>query len=382
MPALSVRLPQLRKKGFRLSSIPSVALKQLFLQRTPLIDVRAPVEFSMGTLPGAINLPIMDDAQRAAVGTTYKQSGREAALILGHELVSGEVKQSRLQGWAEYIRANPKAVLFCFRGGLRSRITQQWLAEMGIHRPLIEGGYKVARQFLREVVDQHSQVNGPFIILSGPTGSAKTTILHDLKAIRPMVDLEALARHRGSAFGASQSRQPTQIDFEHAIALDLLRLSSGPERTRILIEDESRLIGRCAIPESLFTQMRASAVVYLDEPFEQRVENIFNDYVVNTPIGQGAEDAALAEFAKFKNAVKIISRKLGGLRAQEILNDLEDCERDYLSHKKLDQNRAWIAKLLRYYYDPAYLQSFEKRNPEVLLRGRADVVVDYLKQLK
>ncbi|WP_413575476.1 tRNA 2-selenouridine(34) synthase MnmH [Bdellovibrio sp. HCB290] len=363
-----------------MSNLTSADLRKLFLEKTPLIDVRAPVEFASGTLPGAVNLPIMDDAQRAAVGTTYKNSGREAALVLGHELVSGEVKEARLRGWAGYIRENPNTVLFCFRGGLRSKITQRWLSEMGVDRPLIEGGYKATRQFLRETVDQCSQQ--PLLILSGPTGSAKTTILNQVKHFLPTIDLEALAQHRGSAFGATAKAQPSQIDFEHAIAVEYLKLEEKQSASKIVIEDESRLIGRCAIPENLFTQMRASSLVYLEEPFELRVENIYNDYVVNTAIGSQNVEAALSEFAKFQNAIKTISRKLGGLRTQEILGDLELCEQDYLNHQKLDRNRAWIEKLLRYYYDPAYTQSFEKRNPTVLVRGRSNVILDYLKNLK
>ncbi|MEK2687869.1 tRNA 2-selenouridine(34) synthase MnmH [Bdellovibrio sp. GT3] len=363
-----------------MSRIATSELRKLFLDKTPLVDVRAPVEFSEGSLPGAVNLPIMDDVQRAAVGTTYKREGREAALALGHQLVSGEVKESRLQRWAAFIRENPDTVLFCFRGGLRSRITQTWLSEMGVNRPLIEGGYKVARQFLREAVDQSSQK--PLLILSGPTGSAKTKVLNQAKSFYPSIDMESLAHHRGSAFGATASPQPTQIDFENSLAVDFLRLTSVASTTGILLEDESRLIGRCAVPENLFNQMRASALVYLEEPFEQRVENIFNDYVAGTAIGKRDVEAALGEFTKFKNAVKTISRKLGGLRAQEILNDLEFCEQDYLKHQKLDQNRVWIEKLLRYYYDPAYSQSFAKRNPKVLMRGRGEAVLSYIQNLK
>lgn len=360
-----------------MSNITAEELKKLFLEKTPFIDVRAPVEFALGTLPGAVNLPIMDDAQRAAVGTAYKKSGREEALRLGHELVSGKVKEARLNDWAGFIRQQPDAVLFCFRGGLRSKITQRWLAEMGIDRPLIEGGYKAGRQFCRETVDQHSQ--NPFLILSGPTGSAKTSVLNRAAEFYPTLDLEALARHRGSAFGALAESQPTQINFEHAIAVKFLEVNPKSEAEKILIEDESRLIGRCAIPESLFKSMRASGLLYIEEPFDQRVENIFNDYVVKTAISGTNEEAALAQFAKFKQAVMMISRKLGGLRTQEILNDIGCAESEFLSQRRLEMNRAWIAKLLKYYYDPAYSQSFEKRNPKVLIKGRSDVILEYIK---
>ncbi len=106
-------------------------MTDLFLKETSLIDVRAPIEFIAGSLPGSINLPIMNDEERALVGTTYKQSGREEAIKLGHNLVSEDVKESRLQKWIEHILLHPEAVIYCFRGGLRSQITQRWLGERG-----------------------------------------------------------------------------------------------------------------------------------------------------------------------------------------------------------------------------------------------------------
>jgi tRNA 2-selenouridine synthase len=228
-----------------LDNISAAALTELFLKDTPLIDVRAPVEFVVGSLPGAINLPIMNNEERAMVGTTYKKSGREQAMAQGHELVSGEIKEQRLTLWAEQIQKQPETVIYCFRGGLRSQITQRWLGERGIKRPLIEGGYKKARQFLRDEIDQFSRQSS-MLILSGPTGSAKTNLLK--KSNYPNVDLEALASHRGSAFGAMATPQPSQIDFENTLAVTLMKLG----KKQVLVEDESRLIGRCAIPESFF----------------------------------------------------------------------------------------------------------------------------------
>lgn len=341
-----------------------------------MIDVRAPVEFALGTLPGAINVPIMDDAQRAAVGTTYKTLGKEEAVRLGHELVSGAIKESRLREWSRYIAEHPNAVIFCFRGGLRSKITQSWLAEVGIHRPLIEGGYKGARQFLRDTIDQYSRDS--FVILSGPTGSAKTQVLNRAASFYPSLDLEALARHRGSAFGAMEKPQPTQINFENTIATSFLHLAPERKSSPILIEDESRLIGRCAIPETLFNGMRASGLIYLEESFEQRVENILQDYVAE-PLRDDSNNVS-ALFGKFKNSIQMISRKLGGVRTQEILQDLKECEEACLKDpQNLHPNRAWIAKLLKYYYDPAYSRSFQKRNPRILMRGGAGAVMDYLR---
>jgi tRNA 2-selenouridine synthase len=134
------------------SNITAEYYKSLFFEDTPLIDVRAPVEFATGSLPNSVNLPILNDEERALIGTTYKTQGRETAIQLGHQLISGDVKEQRLQAWRSYIDLHPHAVIYCFRGGLRSQITQQWLKEAGIQRPLITGGYKAVRSFIIETI--------------------------------------------------------------------------------------------------------------------------------------------------------------------------------------------------------------------------------------
>lgn len=339
------------------------------------------MEFAVGALPGAINLPLMNDEERAAVGTTYKQAGRERAIELGHKLVSGEVREARLQKWREFIRCHPEAVLYCFRGGLRSQITQRWLAESGLQRPLIVGGYKKARAFLRDSLEKLSQTSN-MVVLSGPTGSAKTHLIQKAQGLYPAIDLEKLARHRGSAFGAYEEGQPSQVDFENALSVEMLRFNRESNHP-ILVEDESRMIGQRVVPESFFFKMRASKLIYVDEPFEQRVENIYYDYILQTSIGRGSQEKALAQFAKYRGSVQQISRKLGGLRTQEILIDLQEAELRFLvNDKDLEINKAWIGKLLSYYYDPLYKRSWERREPQLLFKGSESATFEYLKTLK
>jgi tRNA 2-selenouridine synthase len=118
-----------------------------------LIDVRAPVEFGQGALPRAVNLPLMDDEERRQVGIEYKQRGQDAAIALGQRLVSGAVKEDRVDAWVALLDDHPDAVVYCFRGGLRSQVSQQWLEEAGITRPRIRGGWKAMRQALCERID-------------------------------------------------------------------------------------------------------------------------------------------------------------------------------------------------------------------------------------
>lgn len=345
------------------------------------MDVRAPVEFEQGSLPGAVNLPIMNNEERALVGTTYKKEGRETAVALGHSLISGATKEARMKAWQEQIRQNPNTVIYCFRGGLRSQITQRWLREAGVERPLIVGGYKKARQFLSDEIEQFAK-SAPCLMLTGSTGSAKTQILQQASIDYPTVDLEALAHHRGSAFGAWEIPQPSQRDFENRMAVAIIKVRDRFTESPVLLEDESRMIGQRTLPESLFNTMRASPVIFVEETFEQRVENIFQDYVASTALGKDSEPEALQVFAKYRGAIEAISRKLGGLRAQEVLQDIAKSQEDYCSGRGLEANKEWIRKLLHYYYDPLYSKSLANRQPKVLFRGPPSEVLAYLRNLR
>ncbi|MGZ5278970.1 MAG: tRNA 2-selenouridine(34) synthase MnmH [Pseudobdellovibrionaceae bacterium] len=350
--------------------------RSLFIEDTPLIDVRAPVEFLLGSLPGSQNFPILTDEERAAVGTTYKEKGQDAAMELGHVLVSGQTKERRLQQWLQFIKEHPKTVLYCFRGGQRSQITQKWLQEAGTERPLIQGGYKAVRQFLMDESDRISKT-APLMVISGPTGSGKTKFVQSFQAVLPTVDLEDLARHRGSAFGAMTDPQPSQIDFENTLAVKILKLEDRlSNRIPVLIEDESRMIGARHLPETLFDRMRAALVVWIDDPIERRVDRILKEYVQN-PLENdpGGEKV----FAKFQKAVQAIHKRLGGLRTQEILQDLAQSEAAF-QKGDLEPNRAWIEKLLSYYYDPLYLKSLDRRQVSVAFRGNFEACQDFVQK--
>lgn len=320
--------------------------ESLFLNSTAWLDVRAPVEFQAGAVPESTNIPLLTDDERQQVGLTYKQQGPRAAIELGHRLVRAEIKETRVQAWRQFMEENPNAAIYCFRGGLRSQIVQGWLSEVGIERPLVMGGFKALRRFLLQTLD--TQLEGcNFEVVSGPTGSGKT---HFLRASgRMFLDLEALANHRGSAFGSYDTPQPSQICFENALAIELLKLRHHGEK--ILVENESRLIGKCIIPHKLFQKIRSSPKTRLEVSFDERIENIFKDYIVNSRLGQNNDPS---RFNDFRKSVMMISRKLGSLRAQEILADIEQSQSRFLNGQGLGSNRIWIAKLLKWYYDPLY----------------------------
>ena len=363
--------------------------KKILVEETALIDVRAPIEFSQGHIPGACNAPILNNDERALIGKTYKEKGQEAAVALGFQIISGEVKQERIRQWIQIIQKNPNTVLYCFRGGKRSQISQQWLKESGHQLALIEGGYKKFRQFLIDELKNSIQKN-QFLLISGPTGSGKTNFLGQLTKYKKTIDLEQLAHHRGSAFGYL-SEQPSQANFENELAKKFIQMDSPNKITDhaaenlFFLEDESRLIGRCITPPQMFEKMRSSPVIWIDEPIETRVNQIFVDYIEKTSIGEWAQhqeqnhsaldsnhslfQQGVQQYGYYQQALLKIKNKLGGLRFDEIQKALSHAQVEWIQQQKLESNRVWIASLLKYYYDPLYLNSLSRRQVRILFRG-------------
>ncbi|MDR0779340.1 MAG: tRNA 2-selenouridine(34) synthase MnmH [Pseudomonadales bacterium] len=353
--------------------------RTLFLANVPLLDTRAPIEFARGSFPGAINLPLMNDAERAAVGTCYKQQGQNAAIALGHSLVNGEIKTQRVAAWLAFAHTHPSGYLYCFRGGLRSQICQQWMQEAGCHYPRVRGGYKALRRFLLQTLET-LYAQQPLLVLGGRTGCAKTTLLQRMPAA---IDLEGLAHHRGSAFGKRVGGQPAQIDFENALAIAMLRTTTAQPTRALLLEDESKLIGRIVLPPRLRLAMKASPLVLLDAPLEARVTHSFRHYILHNLHDWQAALGASAGFAAFadelRQSLRNIQRRLGN-DAYAALHTL--LERALAAHAagNADPHRDWIAALLTGYYDPMYDYQLRKNTERIVFRGDADAVGEFIAQ--
>lgn len=346
--------------------------RSLFLEQVALLDLRAPVEFSRGAFPHAHNLPLMTDAERAAVGTAYKQQGQAAAVRLGHELVGGAIREQRIQAWLQFANSHPNAVLYCFRGGMRSQIVQQWLAEAGVVMPRVVGGYKALRSYLLTQLDSLADTLS-WCVLAGRTGSGKTDLL---TAQSRHLDLEGHARHRGSAFGRLPQEQPTPINFDNALAISLLQLQAQ-SHAPVLIEDESHLVGRLRVPPALFARMQQAPIVELRLPLEQRVEQVLQDYVVGLrhQYVQALGTVGVQAHADYlKAAMSRIRRRLGGLRYTQLAGRLEQALREGQD----DAHRDWIAPLLQEYYDPMYDHHMRTRRHRVLFQGDAQQVQGWL----
>ncbi len=350
--------------------------RELFLADTPMLDVRAPVEFEQGAFPRARNVPLMNDIERHKTGICYQQLGQEAAIALGHQLVNGDIKAARVERWVAFAKAHPEGCLYCFRGGLRSRIAQQWLQEAGITYPRVTGGYKSMRRFLLEQLEEGAE-SLALIVLSGRTGTGKTRLLEQLP--NP-IDLEGLARHRGSSFGRLLTEQPSQIDFENALAVHMMKANQTPERS-VFVEDEGRLIGRCALPVCLRDRMQKAPLMVLEQPLETRVEIILEDYVTGMTAAFQARDGDEPGFAAFREyllgALRRIRKRLGGLRHQQ-LEALMNAALDAQHHDgDLDGHREWIRTLLRDYYDPMYDYQLQQKEGRVIHRGSFEELLDW-----
>ena len=354
--------------------------KSIFLSGAPLMDVRAPVEFNKGAFPTAVNLPLMNDIERQKVGTRYKSHGQQSAIALGHELVSGEVKAKRIRDWQKFAQKHPQGYLYCFRGGLRSQLSQQWLeSEGGNPYPRVIGGYKAMRTFLIDTLES-AVAECSFVVVGGLTGTGKTEVLEQLANA---IDLEGHANHRGSSFGKHATPQPAQINFENALAIDFLKKRDGG-LGEFVLEDEGRHIGSCNIPLSLHEKMKAVPLVWLEDCTEGRVERILDDYVVKlrrefeTQLGE--EEGFNAFSHRLRQSLDNIYKRLGGERHKRLAQIMDSALAQQGLNGNVDRHREWIAQLLNDYYDPMYRFQRSQKAERIIFTGDQAAVVDFLRQ--
>lgn len=311
-----------------------------------LLDVRSPGEYAQGHIPGAIAFPLFTDEERARVGTFYKQKGPEAALELGLKYVGP--KMAGFVRKARELAPERRLAVHCWRGGQRSQSVAWLLRQAGFDVVTLEGGYKAFRRY---VLDSFDKNDWQIRVVGGKTGTGKTRILRALGALgEQIVDLEHLARHKGSAFGAiGEDPQPTVEQFENDLYNALSRLDPSQ---RTWIENESRSIGRVYVPEGFWARIKAAPLFNVEIPDEARIRNLLSDY-------------AAADPADLKAAFLKIDKKLGG---QHLKTALEALERG---------DFAAAARVALRYYDKTYqhgldnnrsadirLLTFEHGNPE------------------
>ncbi|PIE64817.1 MAG: tRNA 2-selenouridine(34) synthase MnmH [Desulfobacterales bacterium] len=351
--------------------------EEMVLEQRPLVDVRAPAEFSAGSIPDAVNLPLMDDEERHQVGLCYRQQGREAALALGKRLVSGAVREQRIGAWLTVLTESPDLVLYCSRGGMRSEIVQRWLYERtGRMVPRVEGGYKGFRNVLLTRLEPLSLAAAP-VVLGGRTGSGKTILLNRLEN---SIDLEAIANHRGSSFGRFITGQPCQADFENALAAALIRHSRSGFN-HLIVEDEGRHVGRCYLPLGLSDFFKTGTLVILETPLEERVQITFDEYVVASQkayckaFGESGTDLWQRMIGESGDR---IARRLGGERLKKMKALLAEAMGEQQETGSLERHKEWVRLLIADYYDPMYDYQLGKDSRNVIFRGDFDSVWAFL----
>ncbi len=354
--------------------------QQLFVDDIPLLDVRAPVEFKQGAFPQAKNIPLMNDEERHTIGIRYKEQGQEQAIALGHELVSGDIKADRVERWADFTRQYPQGALYCFRGGMRSKITQQWLYDKtGVIYPRVKGGYKALRRFLINELDKTVEQT-QFIILCGRTGAGKTLVLNKMTA---KIDLEGIYKHRGSAFGKCAEPQPSQIDVENNLTIELLKQRSR-NQTTLVLEDEGSNIGSRYLPESISLSIKQSPLVMLETSPEQRIENVFEEYIIKDLAAyqamygneQGFDTWAINLLA----ALDRIQKRLGGVRYKALKMIMEGALQQQRNGQGSEQHKDWIQGLLTDYYDPMYDYQLAKKSDRLVFTGNEESVLQYINE--
>jgi tRNA 2-selenouridine synthase len=298
--------------------------------QVPVIDVRSPAEYHQGHVPGAVNIPVFGNEERAVIGKLYVQTGKGEAILKGLDFALPKTDWY-LREFREHTGSADAVFLYCWRGGLRSMLMARVFEKTGLDVHVLSGGYKMYRSFIREQFSLPVRL----LVVGGYTGSGKTELLHAIASKgEQIIDLEGLACHKGSVFGAlGQPGQPTNEQFEnnlfmHWSALDFSR--------RVWIEDESRMIGRITLPDPVSRHISEAPLIRIGMNRGDRIERLVNEYA--------GFDASLLSASILK-----ITERLGGTRTQDALAALESGRYDT------------VADIVLAYYDKAYEHSIQRR---------------------
>jgi len=316
------------------------------------IDVRSPSEFKAATIPGSINIPLFDDAERAEVGTIYKQVSEEAAKQRGLEIVSAKLPAFINQ----FSEISGDKTVFCWRGGMRSKTTATVLTLMGIHASRLIGGYRSYRQWVVEQLET-MEYKPNTIVLQGNTGSGKTEILSQLmRKGYAGIDLEAMAGHRGSIFGGIGLEPNNQKMFEGLLVEQLLATQHAPY---VVIEGESKRVGKAVVPDFVMQKKETGISIVVELPMQARVQQILHDY---EPWQN--KEACIQAFQLIKTRIHT-----------PIANEIQSCLEN-------DNFAAAVEMMLTYYYDPKYTYSQGQYKLEKSYVVKADSIEDAYLQVE
>lgn len=317
-----------------------------------ILDVRSPLEYDAGHIPGAVSFPLFTNSERAKVGTTYKQKGRDEAIKTGLEFVGPKLRHFVEK--AQEISNGNKCLIHCWRGGMRSSSMAWLLSTSGMQIGVLNGGYKAYRNFALT----HLALRKKLFVLSGFTGSGKTEILEELRRTgENVVDLEGLAHHKGSAFGSiNQPSQPSTEMFQNILFTEIWKIN---KEEFIWVEDEAQMVGTVAIPREFYVNITNGNLIWIKQDLQQRIQRLVKDY--------GDTDVE-----ELKKRFVQITKRIGSLAVSEALAYLDE------------KNLAAAAEIALHYYDKAYLHSHKKRKikPVIEINGVGKTNHEIAEELK
>ncbi|KUK10367.1 MAG: tRNA 2-selenouridine synthase [Clostridia bacterium 41_269] len=304
----------------------------LFKKGFKFIDVRSPKEYKTDTIPGSINIPLLDDMDREQVGKVYKEKGPHEAKVLGLKLVSGRLFDL-VNKISSFSQSGLKPVVFCWRGGMRSHAVVTLVDLMGEEVYQLRGGYKAYRRYVNKFFEQYEVLPLKFVVLYGLTGVGKTEVLRELKKLgENVIDLEKAANNRGSVFGdIGLGTQPSQKSFESYIFKSIM---NGKEDKPYFVECESKRIGRLIVPSSVYKGMQRGRKILIYASMESRINRILKDY---------AADLSESRKKELSQALLKLKNRLGSRKVQWLI--------DLVEKEKYEEV---ICYLLEKYYDPLY----------------------------
>ncbi|MDD2321658.1 MAG: tRNA 2-selenouridine(34) synthase MnmH [Geobacteraceae bacterium] len=317
----------------------TVEFTESLLDSHLVVDVRTPLEFAEDHLPGAVNVPLLDNDERVEIGTLYKQQGPHLARLRGLEITAARFPD--IVAKIAAMAGDRPILVYCWRGGLRSKTVVSILDLCGFQAVQLQGGYKSFRAYVSAYFEPFCP-NGPLVVLHGLTGSGKTVFLHRIKTDRyTVVDLEGLAEHRGSAFGALGISQTVNQKHFECLLWDELRKS--PRGVPIILEGESKRIGRISLPGNVYEVMKDGIKIWCETSMETRIDRLISEY---------GKELYRDEMAA---ALLRIRKKLGGDKYDEIAG--------YLARWEL---RPFMKGLLENYYDKVYYKTREWTEDRIL----------------
>jgi len=312
------------EKTLHNNPVPQVNIENVWRRKDDvIIDVRSPLEFESGSIPGSINIPLLSDSEREIIGIIYKNKGQESAIEKGYDVL--EAKNSNLFNKFKGIPKSKTVSVLCARGGMRSKVVTSLLLELGYGANQIIGGYK---RFRNWNLEQLEKIKIPYlVVLHGKTGVGKTKVLNGLEN---SIDLEKIAEHRGSIFGGIGKKPVFQKNFEANLLLQLEKL----DLTRpVYVEGESRKIGKISVPSNLFAQMLSGKNIILTSLLENRVKRIVQEYVLEQP----------DMLDELRNTIQKLSGHFGKRRTELLLKNFDQADYD-----------TCFCYILEEYYDHKY----------------------------